>query len=111
MDKLKISIRKRKFKNWIYDNELTQPYVAEKLKIPVQEMKDKLDTHEPFSEEQIRNLVYLMGAKAAFKVMYFPTLKEKERVRYETFIRPKENDERGIINSRVINSEEKIRTH
>ena len=93
MDNLKISIRKREFKNWIYDNNLTQPRVAKRLKMPVEEMKNKLNTHEPFTEEQIRNLVDLMGADKSFKVMFFPTLSEKYRVYYETFVKHKEYDE------------------
>lgn len=90
----KIILRKRQFKNWIYDHDLTQPRVAKKLRMPVEEMKGKLTNREPFTEEQIKNLVYLMGAEDAFAVMYFPTLREKRRVYYETFIKYKENDER-----------------
>ena len=89
----KISIRKRQFKRWIYENNLTQPRVARKLNLPLEEMKDKLNRHEPFAEEQIRNLVYLMGAEAAFEVLFFPTLRDKRRVYYETFVKHKERDE------------------
>ena len=94
LSKQKISIRKRQFKNWIYDNNLTQPKVAKRLKMPLQEMKEKLNSHEPFTEEQIRNLVDLMGADRAFKVMFFPTLSEKYRVYYEAFVKHKECNER-----------------
>ena len=39
----------------------------------------------PFEEEQIRRLVYFMGAKSAFDVIYFATPEERERVRKATF--------------------------
>jgi hypothetical protein len=89
---MKITIKKREFKNWIYENGLTQTLAARELHIPLQEMKDKLTNREAFTEEQIRNLVYLMGAVDAFKVMYFPTLKDRLRVEQEVFIG--ERDER-----------------
>ena len=44
-------------------------------------IKDKT----PFEEEQIRRLVYFMGAKSAFDVIYFATPEERERVRKATF--------------------------
>ena len=50
------------------------------------EMKDKLNNRELFSEEQIGNLVYLLGAEEAIEVIYFPTLEEKERVYEKTFL-------------------------
>lgn len=83
------SLKKNRLKRWIYEHNHTQPYVARKLSISVQEMKDKLNKHELFSEEQIRNLVYLLGAEEAIEVIYFPTLKEKERVYEKTFLRKK----------------------
>ena len=49
-------------------------------------MKDKLNNRELFSEEQIGNLVYLLGAEEAIEVIYFPTLDEKERVYEKTFL-------------------------
>jgi hypothetical protein len=80
------SLKKNRLKRWIYEHKFTQPYVAKKLDISVREMQDKLNKHELFSEEQIRNLVYLLGAEEAIEVIYFPTVEEKRRVYEKTFL-------------------------
>lgn len=88
------SLKKRKLKDWIYDNGKTQPYMARKLGITKAELQRKLNEHELFNEEQIRSLVYLVGAEAAINIIYFPTLKEKRRVWRKTFGKKrKEEDE------------------
>ncbi|WP_251546369.1 hypothetical protein [Pumilibacter intestinalis] len=79
------SLKKRKLKDWIYDNGKTQPYVARKLGITKTELQRKLNEHELFDEEQIRSLVYLVGAEAAIEIIYFPTIKEKYKVWQKTF--------------------------
>lgn len=79
------SLKKRALKRWIYDNEHTQPYVAKKIHISADEFKRKLREREPFEKEQIRRLVYLMGAEAAFNVLYFPNPDERKRVQEEVF--------------------------
>ena len=52
------SLKKRKLKDWIYDNGRTQPYVARKLGITKAELQQKLNEHEPFNEQQIRSLLW-----------------------------------------------------
>lgn len=79
------SLKKRKFKDWIYDNGRTQPYVARKLGITKTELQRKLNEHELFNEDQIRSFVHLVEAEAAIEIIYFPTLKEKRRVWRKTF--------------------------
>ena len=79
------SLKKRKLKDWIYDNGKTQPYMARKLGITKPELQRKLNKHELFDEKQIRTLVFLVGAKSAIDIIYFPTLKEKRRVWRATF--------------------------
>lgn len=74
------SLKKRQLKDWIYDHGKTQPYVAKRLGITKDELQRKLNEHEPFSEKQIRSLVYLVGADAAIEIIYFPTLEEKRKV-------------------------------
>lgn len=80
------SLKKNQLKRWIYEHNHTQTFVAQKLHMSLQELKDKLNNRELFNEQQIRNLVYLLGAKNAFKVIYFPTLDEKRRVYKITFL-------------------------
>ena len=79
------SLKKRKLKDWIYDNNFTQPYVAKKLCITKAELQRKLNEHELFNEEQIRSIVRLVGAKAAIDIIYFPTIQEKHVVWQKTF--------------------------
>ncbi len=79
------SLKKRTLKNWIYSHGYTQPLVARMLKMDISDFKYRLRYRKPFSEIQIRRLVYFMGARSAFEVIYFTTLQERDRVRRETF--------------------------
>ena len=79
------SLKKRTLKKWIYEHGYTQPIVAKMLKMDISDFKQRLRHRKPFSEIQIRRLVYFMGARSAFEVIYFTTLQERERVRRETF--------------------------
>ena len=72
------SLKKWCLKQWIYSHGYTQPYAAE-------EFKRKLREHEKFNEYQISCLVELMKAKAAFQVLYFPTLEMRRRIYKEVF--------------------------
>lgn len=88
------SLKKRKLKDWIYDNGKTQPYIARKLGITKEELQRKLNEHELFNEEQIRSLVRLVEAEAAIDIIYFPTLKEKRRVWRKTFGRKQKEEDK-----------------
>ncbi len=79
------SLKKRCLKRWIYAHGYTQPYVARKLGLSTENFKRKLREHEKFNEYQIRCLVKLMKAKAAFRVLYFPTLQMRRRIYKEVF--------------------------
>ena len=59
--------------------------VADRLRMRVSVFKRMIKYKIPFEEEQIRRLVYFMGAKSAFDVIYFATPEERERVRKATF--------------------------
>ena len=86
------SLKKRQLKDWIYDNGKTQPYVAKRLGITKEELQRKLNEHEPFDKQQIRSLVYLVGAETAIDIIYFPTLKEKRKVWRKTFGKKREEE-------------------
>lgn len=79
------SLKKRCLKRWIYAHGYTQPFIARRLGISIGEFKRKLREHEKFNEYQIRCLVKLMKAKAAFQVLYFPTLQMRRRIYKEVF--------------------------
>lgn len=79
------SLKKRSLQRWIYLHGYTQPYVARKLGLSTKLFKRKLREHEKFNEQQIRCLVELMKAKAAFRVLYFPSIKVRRRIYKEVF--------------------------
>ena len=86
------SLKKRPLLNWIYGNKLTQPFVAKRIHMSPNEFKRRIREQIPFNQKQIRDLIYFMGAEAAFNVLYFPTNEEKKRVYREVF---GGKDERG----------------
>ena len=79
------SLKKRSLQRWIYSRGYTQPYVARKLGLSAEEFKRKLREREKFNEYQIGCLVQLMKARAAFRVLYFPSLKMRRRIYREVF--------------------------
>ena len=74
------SLKKRALLRWIYGAGYTQPYVAQRMGLSEDEFKNRLRARKKFDIKKIRALVYLMGAHAAFKVIYFPTHNERERI-------------------------------
>lgn len=99
------SLKKRKLKDWIYDNGRTQPFVARKLGITKEELQRKLNEHELFDEKQIRSLVRLVEAEAAIEIIYFPTLKEKRKVWRKTFGQKRKKEKLNERNEKVEQSQ------
>ncbi len=79
------TLKKRALKYWLFRHRLTVKEFSEKLQLGEKELNTRLEFWEYFSCEEIERLVYLMGAREAFYVIYFPTYKERCRVYYETF--------------------------
>ena len=79
------SLKKHLLKEWIYAHGHTQPYVARRIGISAEEFKRKLRAREHFTRDQIERLVYLMGAEAAFRIIFFPSYRERRRVWEEVF--------------------------
>lgn len=82
------SLKKQALKKWIYENGHTQPYVAKNLNLPPEVFKENLTGRALFNRAQLDALIRLMGAKEAFKVIYFPSDGERTRVFYEVFVDP-----------------------
>lgn len=82
------SLKKQELKKWIYENGHSQPYVAKRLNLPPEVFKERLTGRVRFDRGQLNSLIKLMGAKEAFKVIYFPTEEERTRVFYEVFVDP-----------------------
>lgn len=79
------SLKKGRLKIWIYSNGYTQPYVARKLGMDVDDFKHRLKVHEMFEPEYIERLVYFLKAEDAFKVIYFPSNKMRREVYEKVF--------------------------
>lgn len=84
------SLKKHLLKEWIYAHGHTQPYVARRIGVSAEEFKRKLRARERFTRDQIERLVYLMGAEAAFRIIFFPSFRDRRRVWQEVF-----GDEKG----------------
>lgn len=89
------SLKKQTLKKWIYENKLTQPYVARRMKLAPEVFKERLTARALFNRAELRELIWLMGAKEAFEVIYFPALEEKLRVFDEVFVAPLQEEIRG----------------
>lgn len=70
---------------WLHRRHTDPIVLASRLHLRVSVFKRMLKEKTPFTETQIRRLVYFMGARSAFEVIYFITPGERERVRKETF--------------------------
>ena len=84
------SLKKYQLMKWIYKNNYSQPYVARVLNLATKEFKYKLRKRKKFTQTQIKSLVYMMGAKEAFKVIYFPTKRMRNRVWWQVFGKSRE---------------------
>lgn len=79
------SLKKRLLKSWIYQNGYSQPYIAKKLGLGLDEFKRKLKHHDKFCKKQITILVHMMKAEQAFEVLYFDNSKTRRDVYYKVF--------------------------
>lgn len=76
-----VTLKSRKLKYWIKQKGLTQSYVAHELQMSKRQLRNKLYWRKTFNQQEITQLVNLLGARIAIQVIWFPTLKEKKRVR------------------------------
>ena len=87
------SLYKKKLEQWIFIYGLTQTYVARVMGLTLEEFKGKLKDNKPFNREQLKNLIYLMGARNAFRVIHFHSPEQRRRV-YRQVFEKYENKER-----------------
>ena len=87
------SLYKKKLEQWINIYGLTQPYIARVMGLTLEEFKGKLKDNKPFNREQLKNLIYLMGARNAFRVIHFHSPEQRRRV-YRQVFEKYENKER-----------------
>lgn len=79
------SLKKRCLKKWIYAHGYTQLFAARWLGISAEEFKRKLREREKFNKYQIVSLVELMQARAAFRVLFFPSMRMRRQIYKEVF--------------------------
>lgn len=82
------SLKKKNLNKWIFENGLSFTYVANILKLPCKLLAQNLAGHIKFTREQLDLLIKLMGAKEAFKVIYFPSGEDRTKIFYEVFVEP-----------------------
>lgn len=80
------SLKRNAIRRWMYGRKIDPLLVSNQLHLRVSVFKRMLKEKAEFNESQIRRLVYFMGARSAFNVIYFHTPEERERVRKETFV-------------------------
>lgn len=73
MTEKKYSLKSNAMHRWLYSRKVDPVIVADRLRMRVSVFKRMIKDKTPFEEEQIRRLVYFMGAKSAFDVIYFAT--------------------------------------
>ena len=74
------SLRINAFFAWLRLSGYTLEYIAERLATTPDYIVLRLRRREKFNERELRILIYLMGAKDAFFVIYFPTFRFRRYV-------------------------------
>lgn len=75
-----VTLKSRTLKQLIAKNGITLKVVADWLQISKHRLIEKLYKRQRFTQDELTRLIKLIGARAAIKVIWFPTLQEKSRV-------------------------------
>lgn len=75
-----VSIKTRVLKRWMKQMCYSQAFVAELLCMSKRKFRAKLYWRKKFNQSEMADLIRLMGARAAIKVILFPTLQERKRI-------------------------------
>ncbi len=75
-----VTLKSRTLKRVIKEKGLTQRIVAKRLGMNKRRFIKKLYRRQRFNYVEVAVLVRLLGARAAIKVIWFPTMKEKKRI-------------------------------
>mgnify|MGYP005763916259 CR=1 FL=1 len=76
-----LSLNRRALQGWLKRKNMRMVRLAKLLKIPPRELRWKLYKRKKFSRKEITALIYVMGARQAIRVLWFPTIEEKRRIR------------------------------
>ena len=75
-----VTLKSRTLKSWIKKKGYTQAFVAELLGMSKRKFRRKLYRRQRFNQKEITALIFFMGARAAIRVIWFPSLQEKRRI-------------------------------
>lgn len=78
-----LSLNFRALRCWLHQKGITMGKLAKMLKMPRRKLRWKLYKRKKFSKKEITSLVYILGAWSAIRVLWFPSLQEKRRIRDE----------------------------
>ena len=76
-----LSLKRRALQCWLKRKNMRMGRLAKLLKMPSRKFRWKLYKHKKFSRKEITALIYIMGARQAIRVLWFPTIEEKRRIR------------------------------
>lgn len=88
-----LSLKSRALRICLQRRGVSQKQISEVIGIPKQIFRWRLYHKQKFTREEITRLVYFIGARAALKVLWFPTVAEKLRVSQSV----KSNDTESIF--------------
>lgn len=75
-----ITLKSRALKYWLIRKGYCYGYIAAKLGIATRNLKKRLYNREPFQQNEIEAIIWLLGARAAINIIWFPTLQEKRKI-------------------------------
>lgn len=75
-----VTLKSRALKRWLKRKGYAQSYIAERLCMSKRKFRWKLYKRQRFSQSEITALIWLMGARAAINVIWFPSLQDKRRI-------------------------------
>ncbi|MBR1676104.1 MAG: hypothetical protein IJ706_02215 [Clostridia bacterium] len=82
------TLNKQELNKWLKDNGYTYGDLVDELEIESDYFEDTLANGCDFDEDIIIKLIKFTGAENAFKIINFKNREEKDRVFYETFVKP-----------------------
>lgn len=75
-----VTLKSRTLKSWIKRKGYTQAFVAELLGMSKNKFRRKMYRRQRFNQKEITALIFFMGARAAIRVIWFTSLREKRRI-------------------------------
>ena len=76
-----LSLNRRALQGWLKQKNMPMGRLAKLLKVPSRKLRWKLYKHKTFGKKEITTLIYFMGSWQAIRVLWFPTIEEKRRIR------------------------------